>query len=45
MARLFNVLGDRLLGIFLREVRSAAACAQFGQVCQVKHFDQNCHCV
>jgi hypothetical protein len=45
MARLFNVLGDRLLGIFLHEVRSGACCSQFGQVCQAaKHFTCNCGC-
>ncbi|WP_328453049.1 MULTISPECIES: hypothetical protein [unclassified Amycolatopsis] len=39
MARMINTLGDRLLGLFLREVKAGACVAEHGQVCKTFHYD------
>ncbi|MEU0797068.1 hypothetical protein ABZ342_44000 [Amycolatopsis sp. NPDC005961] len=39
MARMINTLGDRLLGLFLREVKAGACVPEHGQVCKTFHFD------
>lgn len=39
MARLINTLGDRLLGLFVREVKAGACIPEHGQVCKTLHYD------
>ncbi|WIY00818.1 hypothetical protein QRX60_43320 [Amycolatopsis mongoliensis] len=39
MARLINTLGDRLLGLFLGEVKAGACIPEHGQVCKTLHYD------
>jgi len=44
MARMINTLGDRLLGLFLREVKAGACVPEHGQVCKTLHYDCNGSC-
>ena len=44
MARMINTLGDRLLGLFLREVKAGACVPENGKVCKTLHYDCNGNC-
>lgn len=46
MSKMFTALGDRLLGLFLHEVKSGACCLEFGKECAPgRRFNCFCHCV